>query len=103
MNTFQVYSVSNLRIKNFGVLQVAHKLKKVEKQVENKERNKYSYSLQVVNKYRSAKMPKANKNAQHEQCTSETVLPEETSYEQESDVDQEMIIRSPQAPTRMYV
>ena len=49
-------------------------------------------------------MPKANKNAQHEQHTSETFLAEEeTSFEQESDVDQEVIIRPPQAPTHMYV
>ena len=49
-------------------------------------------------------MPKANKTAQHEQHTSETVLPEEeTSFEQESDVDQEVIIRPLQPPTNMYV
>ena len=31
-------------------------------------------------------MPKSSKNNQHEQCTSETILPEEeTSYEQETD------------------
>ena len=41
-------------------------------------------------------MPKANKNVQSEQHTSETVLPEEeTGYEQESDADQEVIIRPP--------
>ena len=33
-----------------------------------------------------------------------TVLPEEeASFEQESDVDQEVIIRPPQAPTSMHV
>ena len=49
-------------------------------------------------------MPKANTNAQHEQHRSETVLPEEeTCFEQESDVDQEVIIGSLQAPTSMYV
>ena len=36
-------------------------------------------------------MPKSSKNTQHEQHTSETVLPEEeTSYEQESDSEQEV-------------
>ena len=58
----------------------------------------------LVHKYRNAKMPKSNKITQCEQHTSETVLPhEETSYEQESDVDQEVIIRPPYAPTSMYI
>ena len=78
--------------------------KKLTKQVENKERNKYLYSLQLVYKYRSTKVPKWNRNAQHEQHTSETVLPEEERvFEREMDVDQEMIIRPSHAPTSMYV
>ena len=105
VNTFQVYSVSNLRIKDFRVLQVAHKLQKVEKKTSWKQiKKQVSIQLASSHKYRSAKIPKAHKNAQQEQNTSETVLSEEeTNYEQESDVDQEVIIRSPQAPTRMYV
>ena len=48
-------------------------------------------------------MPKINNNAQHEQHTREPVIPEEeTSYEQESDTEQELFIRPPQAHT-MYV
>ena len=53
---------------------------------------------------RSTKMPKTNHNTQHEQHTRETVIPEEeTSYEQESDTEQEVFIRLPQAHTSMYV
>ena len=49
-------------------------------------------------------MPKTNHNTQHETCTRETVNPEEgTSYEQESDTEQEVFIRPPQAQTSMYV
>ena len=45
-------------------------------------------------------MPIANKDAQCQQHTSEQVLPEEgTSFEQELDVDQEVIISLPQAAT----
>ena len=43
-------------------------------------------------------------NAQCEQCTRETIIPEEEiSFEQESDTDQEVFIRPPQAHTSMYV
>ena len=49
-------------------------------------------------------MPKSSKNTQCEQCTSETVHPEEvTSYEQETDSEQEVFVRPQQAPTSMYV
>ena len=49
-------------------------------------------------------MPKSSKNAKYEQCTSETVLPEEeTSYEQQSDSEQEVFVRPKQTPTSMYV
>ena len=44
-------------------------------------------------------MPKSNKNTQNEQCTSETVLPEEeTSYEQGTDSEQEVFVRPQQPP-----
>ena len=49
-------------------------------------------------------MPKANKNVQCDQHTSDTVLPEEeTSFEQESESEQEVSIRQHQAPTSVYV
>ena len=49
-------------------------------------------------------MPKSGKNNQCEQHTSETVLPkEETSYEQETDSEQEVFVRTQQASTSMYV
>ena len=53
---------------------------------------------------RSTKTPNTNHNTQYEQCTRETVNPEEeTSYEQESDTEQEVFIRPPQMHTNMYV
>ena len=49
-------------------------------------------------------MPKANKNTQHEPHMSDTVLPEEeTSFEQESECEQEVSIRQHQIPTSAYV
>ena len=49
-------------------------------------------------------MPKSSKNTQHEQHTSETVLPkEETSYEQESHSEKEVFVRPQQDLTSMYV
>ena len=49
-------------------------------------------------------MPRSSKNTQHEQCTSETVLPEgETCYEQETDSEQEVVVRPQQVPTSIYV
>ena len=54
-------------------------------------------------------MPKAAQNAQCEQHTVEQILPEEfseqeeTSFEQESDVDQEVIIIPPQAATSAFI
>ena len=49
-------------------------------------------------------MPKTNHNTQLEQYTRENVnTEEETSYEQESDTEQEVFIRPPQAHTGMYV
>ena len=49
-------------------------------------------------------MPRSNKNAKCEQHTSEQVLPEEeTSFEQESDVDQEVITSPPQAATSAFI
>ena len=46
-------------------------------------------------------MPKATKSAQHEQHTIAYVLPEETSYQEETSSDQEqeddeLVIQSPQ-------
>ena len=49
-------------------------------------------------------MPKANRNAQCEPHTSDTVLPEEeTSFEQESESEQEVSIRQHQTPTSEYI
>ena len=49
-------------------------------------------------------MPKAAQKAHHEQCTVEQVLlEEETSFEQESDVDQEVIISLPEAATSAFI
>ena len=54
-------------------------------------------------------MPKATQKTQREQCTVEQVLPEEfseqgeTNFEQESDVDQEVIIIPPQAATSAFI
>ena len=49
-------------------------------------------------------MPKINNNFQHEQHTREPVIPEgETSYEQESDTEQEVFIGPPKDHTSMYV
>ena len=49
-------------------------------------------------------MAKANKNAQCEPHTSDTVPPEEEiSFEQESESEQEVSIRQHQAPTSVYV
>ena len=49
-------------------------------------------------------MPKINHNTQCEQCTRETVISEEEiSYKPESDTEQEVFIRPPQAHTSMYV
>ena len=55
-------------------------------------------------------MPKATQKTQCEQCTVEQVLPEEefseqgeTSFEKESDVDQEVIISPPQAATSAFI
>ena len=49
-------------------------------------------------------MPKSSKNTQHEQHTNETVLPEEeTSYEQETDSEQEVFVRPQQDSISMYV
>ena len=48
-------------------------------------------------------MAKANKNAQCEPHTSDTVPPaEETSFEQESESKQEVSIRQHQAPKSVY-
>ena len=60
--------------------------------------------MQLVCKYRSAKIPKATPKTQCEQCTVEQVLPEEeTSFEQGSEVDQEIIISPPQATTSRFI
>ena len=49
-------------------------------------------------------MPKMNNNAKHEWSIRQPVITEEeTSYEQESDTEQEVFIRPPQAHTSMYV
>ena len=54
-------------------------------------------------------MPKATQKPQCEQCTAEQVLPEEfseqgeTSFEQESDVVQEVIINPPQAGASTFI
>ena len=49
-------------------------------------------------------MPKATQKTQCEQCTVEQVLPkEETSFEQESDVHQEVIISPPQAAPSAFI
>ena len=54
-------------------------------------------------------MLKATQKTQCEQCTDEQVLPEEfseqgeTNFEQESDVDQEVIISQPQAATSAFI
>ena len=60
----------------------------------------------LVLKYRSAKIPKDTQKTQCELHTVEQVLPEEefseqvkTSFGQESDVDQEVIINPPQLQT----
>ena len=54
--------------------------------------------------YAEVPMLKTNHNTQCEQHTRETViLEEETSYEQESDTEQEVFIRPPQAHTSMNV
>ena len=49
-------------------------------------------------------MHKSSKNNQHEQHTSDIFLPEEeTSYEQETDSEQEVFVRPQQASTSMFV
>ena len=49
-------------------------------------------------------MPKDTQKNQFEQCTVEQVLPEEEiSFEQESDVDQEVIISPPEAATSAFI
>ena len=55
-------------------------------------------------KYRGTKMPKANKKAQCEPHTSDTVPPEEeTNFTQMSDSEQEVFIRQHQLLTTTYV
>ena len=60
--------------------------------------------LHSARKYRSTKMPKANKKVQCEPHTSDTVPPEEeTNFEQGSESEQEVFTRQHQTPTTTYV
>ena len=84
---FQVQRGCDLNLIHIRVPQEDHKGKLLGKQVQNQ---KNHYSLQLICKYRSAKMSKATQKTQHEQCTVEQVLPEEFSEQEETSSDQEV-------------
>ena len=100
---FQIQSGCDLNFIYIRVLQEDYKGKLLGKQVQNQLEKSLQLAISLkIKKCQDAKS--YTKKTTSEQHTVEQVLPEEeTCFEQESDVDQEVIISSPQTATSAFI